>query len=201
MTETRTASEPRSWIFPVASWTVFIAIAIALGVYAHAPVFPGVPPGRLVPRVPALPPVLPELFFMLGVGSVIWYAVIIALPLTLLIARRIDTDRYSRAQLALGAFVVFAGLFVITAVIEHTVIYRGMESKPSLVSYLPVALRQDLLPWIAVAAIVTAAEMRRRGIQSRLERERLRAQVAEQRLNDEEKLLARDLLKVAVRMW
>jgi two-component system LytT family sensor kinase len=39
-----------------------------------------------------------------------------------------------------------------------------------------------LLPWIAVAGIVAAVEARRRGLQSIVERERLRAQVAEQRL-------------------
>lgn len=182
MTETRADREPQSWVLPLAAWIAVIAIAIALGLYAQAPTIPGIPPGRMVPRVPSLPPDLPELLFMLGVGSVIWYAVIITLPLILLAARHVDTDRYSRTQIALGAFLVFADLFFVTAVIEHLIIYRGMQSKPSLSSYLPVALRQDFLPWIALAATVTAVEMRRRGTQSRLERERLRAQVAEQRL-------------------
>jgi LytS/YehU family sensor histidine kinase len=49
-------------------------------------------------------------------------------------------------------------------------------------AYVPVALRQNLLPWIALAGIVAAVEARRRSVQSRIERERLRAQVAEQRL-------------------
>jgi two-component system LytT family sensor kinase len=38
------------------------------------------------------------------------------------------------------------------------------------------------LPWIAVAAIAATIEGRRRARQSAIERERLRAQVAEQRL-------------------
>jgi LytS/YehU family sensor histidine kinase len=45
-----------------------------------------------------------------------------------------------------------------------------------------MALRGTLVPWVALVGIVAAVEARRRSVQSRVERERLRAQVAEQRL-------------------
>jgi LytS/YehU family sensor histidine kinase len=85
-------------------------------------------------------------------------------------------------RIALVASVVFIALLMVTAVIEFGVVYNGIASKPSFASYLPVALRQDLLAWIALAAFVVAFELRRRGNKSRLERERLRAQIAEHRL-------------------
>ena len=167
---------------PLAFWTAVIAIAIALGAYAEAPHIPGIPAGRMVPRVPSLPPDFPELLFMLGVGSVVWYAVIVSLPLLLLAARTVDIERYRRPQLIASVAVVFFILICITAVVDFLVTYSGITNKPPLSGYLGVALRQDLLPWIVVAAIVVAVETRRRGTQSRLERETLRAQIAEQRL-------------------
>lgn len=119
---------------------------------------------------------------MLGVGSVVWYAVALALPFLLLAARRVDTERQKPARIALASFAAFIVLFAVTAIVEFFVTYRGFASKPSFVSYLPVALRQDLLAWIALAAFVVAFELRRRSTRSRLERERLRAQIAEHRL-------------------
>jgi len=168
----------RGWLAPAALWIT----AIALGLYAKAPEIPGIPRGRMAPRVPQLPPHPRELLFMLGVGSVVWYAVALALPFLLFAARRANPERHKPTRIALIASFVFLMLFLVTAVIEFAVVYGGMPSKPSFVSYLPVALRQDLLAWIALAAFVVAFELRRRANKSRLERERLRAQIAEHRL-------------------
>jgi LytS/YehU family sensor histidine kinase len=123
-----------------------------------------------------------ELLFMLGVGSVVWYGVALTLPFLLLAARRIDTERQKPIRIAFVALGIFLALFLATAVIEFVVTYRGIASKPAFVNYIPMALRQDLLPWIALAAFVVAFELRRRANRSRLERERLRAQIAEHRL-------------------
>src|SRR4029079_9648892 len=167
----------KKWIAPAALWIA----ALALGLYAKAPEIPGAH-GRMAPRVPQLPPHPRELLFMLGVGSVVWYAVAIALPFLLLAARRVDTERQKPARIAIATVALFITLFALTAVIEFVVTYNGMSSKPSFVSYLPNALRQDLLAWIALAAFVVAFELRRRSMRARLERERLRAQIAEHRL-------------------
>jgi len=168
----------RKWIAPAALWVG----ALALGMYAKAPEIPGIPRGRMVPRVPQALPDVRELLFMLGVGSVVWYAVALALPFLLLAARRVNTERQKPMRIAAIATGIFITLFAATALIEFLVTYRGIASRPSFISYIPVALRQDLLPWIALAAFVVAFELRRRANRSRLERERLRAQVAEHRL-------------------
>lgn len=172
----------RKGIRPALLWLAIIAIAIALGNYAEPPNIPGMPVGRMLPRVPSLPPNIAELLFMLGVGSIIWYATIFSIPLLLLVARRIRWSRENRIALIAGAVATFAALFIVTAYVEFVLIYSLSGSKPSFVSYLAVALRQDLLPWVAVAGIVIAIESRRRSAQATVERERLRAQVAEQRL-------------------
>ena len=119
---------------------------------------------------------------MLGVGSVIWYAAIVSIPLLLLAARRIHPEKQNRSRVIAGAAFVFAILFLATASIEYFVMYGAAGARPPITAYLAVALRQDLLVWIAVAAIVGAAETARRTVQSRLERQQLRTQVAEQRL-------------------
>jgi signal transduction histidine kinase len=131
----------------------------------------------MAPRVPSLPE-FRELLYMLGVGSVTWYAVLIALPLLLFAARRINTTRGRTTLIAIAAVAV---LFGATAVTDFIITYRGVHA-PSFVNYLPVALRLELLPWVAAVGLVVVIEMRRRGIQSRLEGERLRGEVAEQRL-------------------
>ena len=161
----------RKWILPAALWVLGIGVAVALGLHAAPPVIPGMPAGRMAQRVPALPPTFSELLFMLGVGSVIWYATILSLPILLLLARRVHTRR----KLIVGGVLMFVGLFLLTAGIEYALEYGGMSPRPPISAYLTVALRQDLIPWIAVAAIVAAVELRRRGRRSRLE-------IAEQRL-------------------
>jgi LytS/YehU family sensor histidine kinase len=66
--------------------------------------------------------------------------------------------------------------------VDFLIAYRGIEAHPGFVAYLPVALRQNILPWIALVGIVAAVEARRRAVRAAVERERLRAQIAEQRL-------------------
>lgn len=167
----------RKWIAAAGLWIG----AIALGLYAKAPEIPGIPQGRMVPRVPQLPPNIRELLFMLGVGSVVWYAVALALPFLLIAARRVRPERQNPAKVAFMIAAIFVALFFITALIEFLLTYRGVQA-PSFINYLPVALRQDLLAWIALGAFVSAFELRRRSSKARLERERLRAQIAEHRL-------------------
>jgi LytS/YehU family sensor histidine kinase len=66
--------------------------------------------------------------------------------------------------------------------VQYLVVYGGAPVRPPFASFLPEGVRQNVLPWIAATGIVAAVEARRRAQQSALERERLRAQVAEQRL-------------------
>ena len=133
-------------------------------------------------RVPGPPPDLPTLLFQLGVGSINWYALIVACPLLLLAARRVDAERLGRAG---AIFVVLGGttaLIAMAAAIDYGWSYSGAATRPTIASWAAVALRQHALPWIALVGIVAAVESRRRIARAAVERERLRAEVAEQRL-------------------
>jgi signal transduction histidine kinase len=179
----RVGTADRPWIATTLAAAFVVIAAIVLGIYAKAPEFPGAAGmGPMAPRMPAPPQNLPTLLHLLGVGSVVWYAVALSLIPLLLIARQVNTERHGRARIAILALAIFAALFMITAAIEFYDAYHVVQTRPPFIAYLPVALRQDLLAWIALAAIVIAVETRRRAVQSRIERERLRAQVAEQRL-------------------
>jgi LytS/YehU family sensor histidine kinase len=136
----------------------------------------------MYPRVPPPPADLPDVLERLGVGSVTWFAAAIALPLLVWGARRADVARLGwRRAIALSS-VVLVSLAVLTGLAEYVVTYRGASSRPGVASFLASAARVDLLAWLAVAGLVVAVEARRRAAHDALERERLRAQVAEQQL-------------------
>jgi two-component system, LytTR family, sensor kinase len=162
---------------------VAVAAAIALGIYAHPPtVLTGADGERLFPRVPGPPPDFRTLLVLLGVGSIVWYAAVLALPLMLWGAKRLSIAGEKLGRTILIAAAAFIGLVTATSVIQYLAVYRGAPSRPELGEYLPVAIRSDILPWIAVAATVIAVEAWRRAAHATLERERLRAVIAEQRL-------------------
>ena len=137
---------------------------------------------RTFPRLPGPAPDFRTLLYLLGVGSIVWYAAAVALPLLVLGARRVDLGRLGRVRAVSIAAAAIAALIAITSIIEYVAIYRGSPVQPGFAAYLPQALRQNVLPWVALAGIVAAAEAGRRAVYSAIDRERLRAQVAEQRL-------------------
>lgn len=166
-------------------WLAAVAFAVALGMYAEPPPLPeGTPAGlgRPIPRLPPPPTDLPALLFQLGVGSTIWYAAAVAVPLMLLGARQLDVERLGRVRTAAIAALAVAVLIVTTAAADFVLIFDSAPARPALSSYWTIALRQHVLPWVALAGIIGAVEARRRARVSIVERERLRAQVAEQRL-------------------
>jgi signal transduction histidine kinase len=174
-------TESRRRVWTILAWLSVFVAAVVAGMYAKVP-GPARAGGRLLPRVPGPPPDLSALLWQFGVGSVVWYAVIFALPLMLFAARRIDVERIGRARVIAIVVGVVVTLILTTSVVEFFVLYRGIDPRPSLGNYMPVGLRQNVLPWVAIAGIVAAIEGRRRSSTSELERERLRAAVAEQRL-------------------
>lgn len=181
MQNERQRSRPE-WLKPAFGWTVVLALAVAAGRYARLPMPVGqAGAGRVFPRVPSSPD-LPTLLWMLGVGSVVWYAVFLALPLFLWIARRVDGLSRSRAFTVASVVIGIATLVVLTSWVDFTITYRGAPSRPDFSDYLPQALRQNLLPWIALTGIVVAVESRRRAVNLAVEQERLRSGMAAQRL-------------------
>jgi len=165
-------------------WIGVAALAIGLGLLATPPEFAR-PTGamqRALPRLPGPVPNFRTLLFMLGVGSIVWYSAAIALPVLVLGARRLDVERHGWTRMVLIAAGTLVGLIAISSLVQYVWIYRGAPMRPGLSAYAPQALRQNLLPWIALLGLVTAIEARRRSLHSRIDRESLRAEVAEQRL-------------------
>jgi hypothetical protein len=158
-----------------------VLLSVAAGRFATSSQVTG-PPGAIIPRTPPPPPDLQTLLFQLGVGSVVWYAATVSLPLLMLAARRLDADRLG----AIRTFVIIvsatAFLVVATSTIDYVWTYRLAAVRPSIGAYVPASLRRHVLPIVAVVGVAAALETRRRAVQTALERERLQAEVARQRL-------------------
>ena len=163
-------------------WGAFVAAAIAIGIYAEAPAPMRGGGERMLRRVPAPPRDLPALLDAFGVGSTTWYMAAAAFPFLLWGARHVQVSHERRGRALLLGLGLLVSLIAASAVINFAVMYGGAPSRPSLMQYLPVGLRENVLPWLALAGIVTAVEARRRSLHAMVERERLRAEVAEQRL-------------------
>ena len=174
----------RPWLRPAIIWVVVVIALIALGRYAESSdtFRPMRGNGRMLPRLPGPAPDLRTLLFLLGVGSIVWYGVVVAFPFMLLGARRIDADRHGRLRSVTVSAAVVVALIAASSVVQFFVLYRDAPVLPSFAAYLPQALRINVLPWVAVTGIVAVIEARRRAIHAALDRERLRTQVAEQRL-------------------
>lgn len=179
VTSHATPTARRTWLAPSIGWGAFVVGAVAIGTLARSP-FANVAGPRMLPRVPGPPPDLGTLLFQLGVGSVIWYASVIALPLLVLIARRIDIDKLGRARTIALILAVVACDTLISQFIDYRVTYG--DQGPPFSAWFFASLRQHLPAWLAVVGLAAALEWRRRAAQGAIERERLRTQVAEQRL-------------------
>jgi hypothetical protein len=163
-------------------WSFALLAALALGLYARPPA-PPVPPGggQVFPRVATAPDVR-TLLGMLGVGSVVWYAVFIALPILLWLARRTDIEARGLGRLLLAAAGAIAVLVLASSFVQYAIVYNGAPSKPTFAEFVPDSLRRNLLPWLTLAGIVAAVESRRRAVRLAVERERLKSEVVTQRL-------------------
>ena len=102
--------------------------------------------GRSLPRLPGPAPNFRTLLYMLGVGSVVWYAAMVALPFLLWGARRIDFERQGRARSIAVAVLVVSSLIAITSFAQFFAMYHGAPLRPGFGAYLPQALRQNVLP-------------------------------------------------------
>src|SRR5690349_114293 len=171
-------------LYPTLVWVGVVSAAVGVGLYATPPQIPRAAGAvqRALPRVPGPAPNFRTLLYLLGVGSLVWYAAAVALPFLVLGARRLDPDRQGRGRTVAIAAAVVAALVVITSVATYVVTYHDAPLRPAFSAYAPQAHRQNVLPWVAIVGLVAAVEARRRAVHSTLDRERLRTQVAEQRL-------------------
>src|SRR6476661_6316525 len=145
-----TTAHRASWLRPALFWLAIVAIAVGIGRYATPPEIPRPPGGmqRMLPRVPGPAPNFRTLLYLLGVGSIVWYAAAVALPLLVLGARRIDLRRLGRMRAIGIATTAVATLIAITSISEYVAIYQGSPVRPGFAAYLPQALRQNVLPWL-----------------------------------------------------
>lgn len=162
--------------------TAIVTIALAFGLYARASLPPEMASTRMYPRLPGPPTDFPALLFSLGVGSFMWYAMLLAVPPLAWAAHRFDVGEARGTRAVWWAGTAAALLFIATSAGQYVVTYDGAPGVPGFGAYFPIALRQYLLPWIAIVAVVFIREIRRRSRDAQMERETLRAQVAEQRL-------------------
>lgn len=135
----------------------------------------------MAPRLPRPAADPSNLLYQFGVGSVTWFAVAIALPFLVWGVRRIDLER-NRARVIALVVIVFVTLVTASATVDYLVTFPGDIGRPPVAAFLPMAMRQHFLPWAAVAGAVAVVEARRRARVAAIERERLRAEAAEQRL-------------------
>jgi LytS/YehU family sensor histidine kinase len=133
-------------------------------------------------RIAPPPPDIETLLYQSGVGSVTWYAIVVALPLVVLFARRLDATRFGRAGVIGIVAAGGLGLVAATSTADYVWSYGSTAVGPPVSAWMAQSLRQHVLPWTAVIVGVAAWESRRRALRANVERERLRAEVAEQRL-------------------
>lgn len=166
----------------LAVWITAAAIAVALGAYVQPAGLADVPAGmRALPRIQPIPADLRTLLFQVGVGSTFWYVAAMLLPVLWLGVQRLDLDR-ARVRTAAIIVTTMVALIFVTASINFLVVYGDSPYRPRTWAAIVAGARQNALPWLALIGLVLAFESRRRFVRSSFERERFRAEVAEQRV-------------------
>ena len=136
--------------------------------------------GRIAPRLPAPATDVRVLLHQLGVGSVTWFVAAAALPFLVNGARLLNFHRgRNRAILALVS--VFIAVVFLSASIDYLATFPS-QNRPPVMAFVPMGMRLHFLPWAAIFGAVGVFEARRRARVAEIERERLRAEAAEQRL-------------------
>lgn len=162
----------------------FVVGLVVVGIVMATSAPPSAPRGGGVslPRLPPPPPDLPTLLRRLGVGSVAWFACALLAPAFWWLAWRVPLSQH-RSPRSLATHVgVVAAAILVTCLVHYFVAYRGLPLAPDFSTFIPVALAADAVPLLAVAALANGIEVRRRGVRSALEAQRLRAELAESRL-------------------
>ncbi|MGE0555086.1 MAG: sensor histidine kinase [Gemmatimonadales bacterium] len=170
---------------PALLWPGLIALAmlgLALVVGTLEPPGPGGGRGPMLPRVPAPATDFRALLRAFGVGSSLWYAVLLALVPLVWVSRKLDPERLGWRRTALLAAALVVGLAALSASIRYLAVYGGAPLKPPIGAFLQAEGARHLLAWVAVGGMVALVEGARRSIGSRLEQARLRSELAEQRL-------------------
>ena len=174
-------TDRRIWVIPLLAWGTLVVAAVAVGIYAEPPIMRSMRAvGRIAPRLPAPATELRVLLYQLGVGSVTWFAAAAGLPFLVWGARRTDFDR-DRNRAVLGVVAAFIAIVILSASIDYLTTFPS-QNRPPVMAFVPMGMRLHFLPWAAMFGAVGIFEARRRSRVAEIERERLRAEAAEQRL-------------------
>lgn len=165
----------------VAAFAVAVAIVTLVVSQFFGPPSDVPPPGAL-PRMRQAPANTTQLLRSIGVGSIIWYVCIAAVPLFFWVARRLPLDRGRWLPAIVVTLLVIVALALLTALLQYRINYHGSPLAPPLASYLVVGLITGALPFLTVAAATYAVDARARAHERALDAARLRSQLAESRL-------------------
>ncbi|HEY4304589.1 MAG TPA: histidine kinase [Gemmatimonadaceae bacterium] len=168
-------------IWRSAAFSIAIAIASLVATQFAQSTLPPPPPGSL-PRIQAAPANSSQLLRSLGVGSLLWYLCLAAAPVFLWIARRLPLERARWMRSVATTLVAVAVLDALTALLQYRVSYHGSPLAPQLSEFMIVGMITGLLPFATVAAATYAIDAQARANERALEAERVRAQLAETRL-------------------
>jgi sensor histidine kinase YesM len=140
------------------------------------------PPAGSLPRMRQPPVNTTQLLRSLGVGSLIWYMCLASAPLFFWTARRLAITRERWIRACLATLAVVLAMAALTAALQYRLSYYGSPLAPSLSSVLIVGVITSLLPLATVAITAYAIDAQARAHERALEAERVRAQLAESRL-------------------
>ncbi|HSA57253.1 MAG TPA: histidine kinase [Gemmatimonadaceae bacterium] len=176
------SSAPRPTRTALLSATGVLVVMVGLGLLVRASLSAPAGPRGALRRIPPPPTDLPSLLSALGVGSVTWYASIASVPVLWWLAYRLPVTQ-QRPWRAIGLqLAALLALVFLVSVAQYLAAYRGSPMAPSYANYLPVALQSSVVPLLGLAALLNALETRRRAVRGAIEAQRLRAELAESRL-------------------
>jgi two-component sensor histidine kinase len=168
-------------VWRVAAGSAVVAIATLVFSELAARSMPAAPPGSL-PRMRPPPANVAQLLRDLGVGSLTWYMSLASVPLFFWLARRLPIDRRRWMPAVATILSAVVAMTLLTGVLQYRSSYHGSALAPPLGVFLAVGLLTGALPFITVAAASYAVEARTQAHERALETQRVRAQLAESRL-------------------
>jgi two-component system, LytTR family, sensor kinase len=168
------------------AWVTALSLGLVATTYVAsrfvAPV-PGAPPGaQLFPRVPQPPANVGEVLRILGVGSLVWYMCFLSAPVFFSLDSRAASSRMTRTTKVVVQITAIAGFTALTAGLQYRLTYTGATNIPPIGDYLRIGMLTGALPFVTVAAAMSALVALSRAHVRELEAARFRTQLAESRL-------------------
>ena len=169
-------------VWRIAAFSIVVAVVTLVVTQLTMPPAPRLPPGSL-PRMPRPPANTTALLRNLGVGSLVWYMCLASAPVFFRLARHLPVERGRWVRAVIVTVAVVFAWDAGTALLQYRVSYHGSPLAPPLAEFLVVGLITGLLPFATVATAAYAVDAQVRAHERALDAERIRAQLAETRLD------------------